>query len=77
MLSHEHDKRIHLLKTIKQKDYGTKNQNIIQQFYRASEEEAEDLKNELISMVETYGKSSVVSALESGKKKNYYVCNGK
>ena len=43
--------------------------NIIQQFYRASEEEAEDLKNELISMVDKYGKSSVVSALESGKKK--------
>ena len=43
--------------------------NIIQQFYRASEDEAEDLKKELISMVETYGKSSVVSALESGKKK--------
>ena len=43
--------------------------SIIQQFYRASDEEAEELKNELVSMVEKYGKSSVVSALESGKKK--------
>ncbi|MAA77949.1 MAG: hypothetical protein CL916_01715 [Deltaproteobacteria bacterium] len=43
--------------------------SIIQQFYRASNEKSEELKNELISMVDDYGKSSVISALESGKKK--------
>tara|TARA_B100000683_G_C12383888_1_gene512508 strand:- start:236 stop:748 length:513 start_codon:yes stop_codon:yes gene_type:complete len=70
VLSHEHDKRIHPLKTIGDRNImEQKIKSIIQQFYRASEEESEELKNELISMVNKYGKSSVVSALESGKKK--------
>lgn len=45
--------------------------SIILQFYRASSEEAEKLKSEIIAMVDQYGKSSVVSVLESGKKKEH------
>ena len=42
---------------------------IIKKLYHVSKEEAEICKQELIDMVDEYGKSSVVSALEGNKKK--------
>jgi len=44
-------------------------QGIIKALYNASEEETEDLKNQLIAMVDEYGKSNVVSYLEIAKRK--------
>ena len=43
-------------------------QSIIKRLYHTSEEETEEL-NQLISMVEEYGKSNVVSYLEIAKRK--------
>ena len=42
---------------------------IVQKFYHASKEEADELKQQLISLAEEQGKKSVVSVLESCKKK--------
>ena len=42
---------------------------IINKLYHVSKEEAEACKQELIAMVDEYGKASVVSALEGSKKK--------
>ena len=43
-------------------------QEIIKQLYSASEEECEALKEKLISLADTYGKSNVVSCLETKKR---------
>ena len=42
---------------------------IVQGFYHASKEEAAELKNQLIALANEQGKKSVVSILESCKKK--------
>ena len=44
-------------------------QGIIKRLYNTSEEETEELKKQLISMVDEYGKSNVVSYLEIAKRK--------
>jgi len=44
-------------------------QSIIKRLYNTSEEETEELKKQLISMVDEYGKSNVVSYLEIAKRK--------
>ena len=44
-------------------------QSIIKRLYHTSEEETEELKKQLISMVDEYGKSNVVSYLEIAKRK--------
>ena len=43
-------------------------QDIIKKLYSASEEETENLKQQLISLVDTHGKANVVSFLETAKR---------